>query len=172
MSRNHSKNLFDLASNNYSIVIEDPFEATDINLENTFQQTADLNKTAMRAIAKLIADISNFCKSESEIVLIGLGKGGLLLPGVASGLRANGFSIVGYLFVNSPIPGAIEPNASDFIFFESLPLLSDWPDAPVFYLWNSKIHEEIAQEAALRGWQVINEVTPLSVNEAANSLFF
>ena len=89
MSRNHSKNLFDLTSNNYSIVIEDPFEGTDIDLENTFKQTADLNKTAMRAIAKLIADISNFCKSESEIVLIGLGKSGLFLPGVASGLRAN-----------------------------------------------------------------------------------
>ncbi|MGA0798656.1 MAG: hypothetical protein ACO3O9_05880, partial [Candidatus Nanopelagicales bacterium] len=68
MSRNHSKNLFNLESNNYSIVIEDPFLVADIELENTFQQTADLNKTAMRAIAKLIADISNYCKSESEIV--------------------------------------------------------------------------------------------------------
>lgn len=172
MSRNHSKNLFNLESNNYSIVIEDPFLVTDIELDNTFHQSADINKTAMRAIAKLIADISNYCKSESEIVLIGLGKGGLFLPGVASGLRANGFSIVGYLFVNSPIPGAIEPKTSDFIFFESLPLLSDWPDAPVFYLWDLDIHAKNAQEATLRGWQVINEVTHLSVNEAANSLFF
>ena len=172
MSRNHSKNLFNLESNNYSIVIEDPFLVTDIELDNTFQQSAELNKTAMRAIAKLIADISNYCKSESEIVLIGLGKGGLFLPGVASGLRANGLSIVGYLFVNSPIPGALDPNAPDFKFFESLPLLSDWPDAPVIYFWNSDNYSENAQEAELRGWQVINQVSPQSIEDAANSLFF
>jgi hypothetical protein len=172
LSRNHSKYLFNLESNNYSIVIEDPFLVTDIELDNTFHQSADLNKTAMRAIAKLIADISKYCKGESEIVLIGLGKGGILLPGVASGLRANEVSIVGYLFINSPIPGAIDPADSNFNFFESLPLISDWPDAPVIYFWNSDNYSENAQEATLRGWQVINEVSPQSIKDAANSLFF
>lgn len=172
MSRDHSKSLFELSSNNKLIAIDDPFHLVEFNLENKFFQDANHTKTAMRTIANLISDISQEIKNDAEIVLVGLDNGGLLLPGVASGLRANDFSIVGYIFVNSPIPGAIEPNDINFEFFKTLPLLSDWPDAPVFYLWDSNLRVDGAKEAELRGWQVINQVTTEVIEEAANSLFF
>lgn len=172
MSRDHSKNLFEFSKNNYSIFIDDPFNQTNLNLENIFFQSAEEAETAMRAIANLIFKISDFCTKESEVVLIGAGSSGLLLPGIASGLRAFDFSIVGYIFLNSPLPGAISPESPNYDFFKSLPLLSDWPDAPVHYLWNQVEFEIIAKEAQLRGWPVLNEISESVIKEAANSLFF
>ena len=172
MSRDHSKNLFEFRKNNYSIFIEDPFNKTNLSFEDTFFQSAEESSTAMKAIASLISRISNFCTNESEIVLIGSGSGGLLLPGIASGLRAFDFSIAGYVFINSPLPGAISLENSNYEFFKSLPLLSDWPDAPVNYLWDNMQFEINAKEAELRGWQVTNEVNESEIKKIANSLFF
>ena len=172
MSRDHSKSLFELNSHNQLIAIDDPFNRVDVYLANKFFQDANHAKTAMRTIANLISDISQKIRNDAEIVLVGLANGGLLLPGIASGLRANDFSIVGYVFVNSPIPGAIEPNNENFEFFKTLPLLSDWPDAPIFYVWDSNLRIDSAKEAELRGWQVINQVSVEVIKEAANSLFF
>lgn len=172
MSRDHSKNLFEFNKNNYSVFIEDPFGPSSLNLENTFFQSAKGTGSAMKAIANLIAEIADFCSPESEVVLIGTGSSGLLLPGIASGLRAHDFSIVGYLLINSPLPGAIAPENQNYEFFKSLPLLSDWPDAPVNYLWNKAEFEVAAKEAELRGWQVLSEVNERVIQETANSLFF
>ncbi len=172
MSRDHSKSLFEFNQSNYPIFIEDPFKQSDLKLENTFLQSADNAGSAMKAIANLISEIAYNCSPESELVLIGTGSSGLFLPGIASGLRAYDFSIVGYIFINSPLPGAISLEHPNYEFFKSLPLLSDWPDAPVNYLWNKAEFEMIAKEAELRGWQVLNEVNERIIEETANSLFF
>ena len=126
----------------------------------------------MKAIANLISEIADYCSPESDVVLIGTGSSGLFLPGVASGLRAYDFSIVGYIFINSPLPGAISLEHPNYEFFKSLPLLSDWPDAPVNYLWNEAEFKITAKEAELRGWQVLNQVNERIIEETANSLFF
>lgn len=172
MSRDHTKNLFNLSKNNYTIIIDDPFSKSNLNLENTFFQSAKDYDSAIKAIANHISTISKYCEAESEIVLIGIGNGALLLPGIASGLRAHEFSVVGYIFINSKLPGAISPEESDFEFFQTLPLLSDWPDAPVSYLYSEDQFLNCAKEAELRGWQVINDSSEDTIKEVANSLFF
>jgi thioesterase domain-containing protein len=172
LSRDHTKNLFNLSKNNYTIIIDDPFIKSNLNLENTFFQSAKDNDSAIKAIANHISNISKCCEEESEIVLVGISSGALLLPGIASGLRAHGFSVVGYIFINSKLPGAISPEDTDFEFFQTLPLLSDWPDAPVNYLCSEDNFLNYAKEAELRGWQVINEYSEETIKEVANSLFF
>ncbi|MFY9325114.1 MAG: hypothetical protein WAO29_01470, partial [Candidatus Nanopelagicales bacterium] len=66
----------------------------------------------------------------------------------------------------------LNPQNKDFDFYETLPLLSDWPDAPIFYLWSEPNYENFAKEAKLRGWKVINGTDYKVIKETANSLFF
>jgi hypothetical protein len=172
LSRDHSKNLFDFSSNNELVFIQDPHNPQTNNYENSFFESALETNSAMKAIANHISNISQSFESDTELVLAGNGKGALFLPGIASGLRAHDFTIAGYLLVNANIPGGLDPQNKDFEFYETLPLLSDWPDAPVVYLWSDSNYEDFAKEAKLRGWEVINNTDYQVIKEAANSLFF
>lgn len=172
MSRDPSKNLFDFSINNELIFIRDPHNPPINEYENSFFESALETKSAMKAIANHITKIAQSFSSETELVLAADGKGALFLPGVASGLRANDFTIAGYLLINANLPGGLDPQNKDFEFYETLPLLSDWPDAPIFYLWSEPNYENFAKEAKLRGWAVINSTNYEIIKETANSLFF
>ena len=171
MSRDNSKNLFDFSKTPALVIINDCHNPQSNSFKNIYWQDPNQSNTAMKATANLISEISNDTQ-ESEIILGSLGKGALLLPGVAAGLRASDFAVVGYVLIDSYLPGAIEPGSENSEFFETLPLLSDWPDAPIYYLWSKDEFSEKAKEAALRGWFVINSVDAETVNEVVSAISF
>jgi hypothetical protein len=172
LSRDHSKNLFDFSKTPALVIINDCHKPQSSSLKNVYWQDLSQSNTAMKAIANLISEISNDMSQESEIILGSLGKGSLLLPGVAAGLRASDLSVVGYMLIDSYLPGAIEPDSENSEFFETLPLMSDWPDAPIYYLWSKDEFSEKAKEAALRGWFVINAVDETTINEVVSAISF
>lgn len=171
MIKDHSKNLFNFSSKNELVFIQDPHNPAKNEYENSFFESAVASQSAMKVIANHISKIVQSFQSETKLVLVGEGKGALFLPGIASGLRAHDFTIAGYLLVNASLPGGLDPQDQDFKFYETLPLLSDWPNAPVFYLWSDSNYQDFAKEAKLRGWQIINDTDYEVIKKTANSLF-
>lgn len=172
MSRDHSKNLFEFSNSSQLIIINDCHNPHKSELNNTYWQDGNTVNSAMKAIANLISNISKTVEKESEIILGSFGKGALLLPGVAAGLRASEINVIGYLLINSNLPGALDPNVDNYEFFETLPLLSDWPDAPIYYLWSDSKYSDFAKEASLRGWIVLESTDQETINEAVSSISF
>jgi len=172
LSRDHAKNLFEFSNSPELVIINDCHTPQDSELENIYWQDGNSVETAMKVIANLISNISNDFEKDSEIILGSLGKGSLLLPAIASGLRASDLNVLGYVLINSNLPGALDPNDKNYEFFETLPLMSDWPDAPIYYLWSEGKYSDLAKEAALRGWFVVNNTEKETISEVINSISF
>ncbi len=172
MSRDHAKNLFEFSNSPALVIVNDCHTPQDSELENIYWLDGNSVETAMKVIANLISNISNDFEKDSEIILCSLGKGSLLLPAIASGLRVSDLNVIGYILINSNLPGAIDPSDQNYEFFETLPLMSDWPDAPIYYLWSEGKYSDLAKEAALRGWFVINSTEKETISEVINSISF
>jgi hypothetical protein len=172
LSRDHTKNLFEFSNASALVVINDCHSPQDSDLENIYWQDGKSAETAMKAIANLISNISSDFEKDRDIILSSLGKGSLLLPAIASGLRASDLNVIGYILINSNLPGALDASDENYEFFETLPLMSDWPDAPIYYLWSEDKYSDLAKEAALRGWFVINNTDNKTISEVIDSISF
>jgi len=155
-------NPFEISTKPFTVFITDPFEKNPLpeSLFDLVIRTSSA-KSAREDIASAIFNICMRVSNTSEIVLVAQERSGTLLPGVGNGLRASYRNLAGYIFIDATLPvgSTVAPRNAQVLehYFDSLPLVEDWPNAPVVYIKTMEDANSWFEQAKIRGWKTISD---------------
>lgn len=152
---------------------------------------------AARYVARASLEVNRLVASDAPTALVAEGGAGPLLGAVGAAQRAAHRPVFGYVLVDAFLPQPGSPTRVDIVKSqspegtdpgtgeadgadgaadeppgyrtESLPMVSDWPDAPCGYLLTDPALSHVARLAGMRGWSV-REAAPQDASEALAAL--
>jgi hypothetical protein len=153
------------------VLVTDPFQKSlvDESLFDVVIKTSSAS-SAREDIASAVFNICMQVANTVPIVLVAHERSGTLLPGIGNGLRASYRKLVGYVFIDAtlPTPSSINPPSSQMLehYFDSVPLIEDWPNSPVIYVQTKDESQVWADQVKVRNWNLIKKDLTVGISEA------